>query len=255
VGKEDIKIDDRPMEEMTVISIPLTETDYYYKHNLFGSRDRISRIGSGMADGRVIFEIHTEGICVMTAQIEKRCMYIRYDRPRDVYERIILIDPGHGGEDSGSVAYDISEKDIVSGIAEKISVSGDASTGVFFTRTGDEMVSSKEREEIAKKLDPDLLVTLHTNADDSTRITRGVEIFYNDPELKERSEKLADGLARILGSPEKTVMRKKTIPGYESTGVPCIYAGTGFITNRSEAELMETDDYGEKAAKALEEIF
>ena len=255
VGKEDIEIDDRPMEEMTVISIPLTETDYYYKHNLFGSRDRISRIGSGIADGRMIFEIHTEGICVLTSQIEKRCMYIRYDRPRDVYERIILIDPGHGGEDSGSVAYDISEKDIVSGIAERISVSGDSSTGVFFTRTGDEMVSAKEREEIAKKLDPDLLVTLHTNADESTRITRGVEVFYNDEELKERSEKLADELTRILGSSEKTVMRKKKIPGYESTGVPCIYAATGFITNRSEAQKMATDDYGERAAKALEEIF
>lgn len=254
-AKDDIRIDDRPSEEMSVISIPLTEADYYYKHNLFGSRERITRIGSDIADGKVIFEIHTEGICVMTAQIEDRCLYIRYDSPADVYEKVILVDPSHGGEDTGSVAYGIREKDIVYGIAEKISVSADTSTGVFFTRTGDVMVSAKEREDFAKKLEPDLMITLHTNADDSTRITRGVEIYYNDGKLKERSEKLADDLCRITGSSEKTVMKKKKISGYENMTVPCIYVGAGFITNRSEAQRMAEDEYGELVAKALEETF
>ncbi len=252
---EDIMIEDRAMDGMTIISIPAKDENYYYKHNLSGSKNNISEIGFSFLDGKVIFEIHTEGISVLSSESDDSFLYLRYDRPGDIYERIILIDPGHGGEDSGSEAYGICEKDIMLGIAEKTREVSDNKTGVFFTRTGDSFVPAKEREEYVKKLKPDLLITLHTNADGSTRITRGVEVDYNKDELKESAEKLADELLRLSGASEKSVLKKRDIPGFEGTDVPVIFIKTGFITNRSEAQLMASQDYQEKAAKAIKELF
>lgn len=255
VKKEDIKIDDMPLDEMTLITIPFTDEDYYYKHNLFGSRDRISQIGFKAADGKVVFEIHTDGICRITMESDKRCMYIRYDDLHDIYDSIILVDPAHGGDDRGSEAYEICEKDLTLSIAEKLREPEDGSVGIYFTRTDDRTVSAEKREEYAEKLRPDLLITLHTNADDSTRITRGAEVYYNNDMLGQKAEKLADDLVRLSGAPEKNVVLKKKIPGFEDKDIPCIYVGPGFITNRSEALLMADDEYEEKAAKALEELF
>ena len=250
-----IEVDDRPMDGMTVISIPLKDEDYYYKHNLSGSRDHIKEIGFSIIEGKVIFEIHTDGVMVMTSESDESFLYVRYDRPQDVYDRIILIDPGHGGADSGSEAYGLCEKDIMLGIAEKIEADPQNSVGLFFTRTDDSYVPAKEREEYVKNLDPDLLVTLHTNADDRTRITRGVEIYYNNDGLEGSAGKLASDLLRLSGAPEKNVLKKKKIPGFEGTDVPALYIGTGYITNRSEALLMAGEEYEKEAAQAIEELF
>ncbi|MCR5652022.1 MAG: N-acetylmuramoyl-L-alanine amidase [Lachnospiraceae bacterium] len=253
--KEDIGIDDRKMDDMTLISIPAEDPDYYYNHNLSGSKVNIKNIGFGTDNGRVIFEIHTDGVCVMTSEISDRCLYIRYDRPHDIYDRVILIDPGHGGDDSGSEAYGVREKDITLGIAQKIGNDPEKTEGIFYTRPDDSTVPLKDREEYAEKLAPDMLVTLHTNADGSTRITRGVEVYYNKDELKEKAGKLADELSKISGGTEKKVQKKKQLPGFEESDIPGIYVGAGFITNKSEAEMMASQEYEEKAAKAIEEIF
>ena len=50
-------------------------------------------------------------------------------------------------------------------------------------------------------------------------------------------------------------MKEKKIPGFEGTDVPVIMIKTGYITNRSEAWLMAGEEYEEKAARAIEEMF
>ncbi|MBR5376960.1 MAG: N-acetylmuramoyl-L-alanine amidase [Lachnospiraceae bacterium] len=251
----DISIDDSPLDGMTLVSIPIKEESYYYKHNLSGTRKGIREIGFSILDGKVIFEIHTDGVRVLSSESDDRFLYVRYDSPREIYDRIILIDPGHGGADTGSEAYGVCEKDIALGIAGRIEDFGEDRTGIFFTRTDDSSVPASDREEYVNKLDPDLLITLHTNADGSTRITRGVEVYYNKDELKEPAEKLAEDLLRISGTSGKKVMKEKKIPGFEGTDVPVIMIKTGYITNRSEAWLMAGEEYEEKAARAIEEMF
>ena len=93
--------------------------------------------------------------------------------------KIIVIDPGHGGEDSGAVgARGTLEKDVVLPLAKKLKQCIDQKKGfkAFLTREGDYFVPLEKRVEIAREYGADLFVSLHTDANFSKRV-RGASVY------------------------------------------------------------------------------
>jgi N-acetylmuramoyl-L-alanine amidase len=85
--------------------------------------------------------------------------------------KTIVIDPGHGGHDTGALGpTGLKEKDVNLKIAKalktKIEQNGDkiGITRVFLTRDDDRFIPLEERTAIAKKLNADLFVSIHCNA-------------------------------------------------------------------------------------------
>lgn len=81
--------------------------------------------------------------------------------------KIIVIDPGHGGEDPGAIGKKIGtlEKEITLKIATKVKkyIKNQKIT-VFLTREDDRTVSLKQRALFANKLNADLFVSIHCNS-------------------------------------------------------------------------------------------
>ncbi len=98
------------------------------------------------------------------------------EMPRDDYIRellvsldpfIVVIDPGHGGDDPGAVAVNKArEKDIVLDIAVRIGrqLEGYSGINAFLTREGDYFVPLSERVRKAHRLGADLFVSIHADA-------------------------------------------------------------------------------------------
>ncbi|WP_457552668.1 N-acetylmuramoyl-L-alanine amidase family protein [Desulfobacula sp.] len=79
-------------------------------------------------------------------------------------QRIIVIDPGHGGAGNGLVTSGgIKEKTIVLKLAQKIAQKLETSYNVILTRTQDVAISSKERMFTANKNAGDFFLSLHLN--------------------------------------------------------------------------------------------
>ena len=81
-------------------------------------------------------------------------------------ERIVL-DPGHGGSETGAIAPGgTNEKDVTLAIAKilKRFIEDQLGIRVFLTRDGDSMVSLEERAALANNRKADLFVSLHCNA-------------------------------------------------------------------------------------------
>ncbi len=78
----------------------------------------------------------------------------------------IVLDPGHGGEDSGAVRGTVCEKDLNLAIAEYLKAYLEEYSGVevVMTRSSDRKIGLSDRTEIAVDEDADLLVSLHNNA-------------------------------------------------------------------------------------------
>ncbi len=81
----------------------------------------------------------------------------------------IVIDPGHGGHDSGCISYgsDVYEKDICLKIAKKLGKKlKDSLPGVtvIFTRTEDIFIPLWKRADIANQNNADLFISVHCNA-------------------------------------------------------------------------------------------
>ncbi len=103
--------------------------------------------------------------------------------PKDEY--IIVIDPGHGGSNSGTTSNEnFLEKDIIMKTARGLvdELSKYDGVKVILTRTGDEDLSLKERAVIAEKVHADFLFSLHYNASENhTMFGTEVWIPLNSP--------------------------------------------------------------------------
>jgi N-acetylmuramoyl-L-alanine amidase len=100
----------------------------------------------------------------------------------------IVIDPGHGGHDTGAIGPGgIEEKNIVLDVALRLRRLLEEKTGaqVFMTRTTDKFVPLEERTAIANRDDADLFISIHANASRDPDV-RGIETYYlnftTDPE-------------------------------------------------------------------------
>lgn len=88
-------------------------------------------------------------------------------KPRSQRPFVVVIDPGHGGEDPGAIGRrGTREKDIVLKIARKLkeTLDDDPHYRVALTRDGDYFVALNARVARARRLKADLLVSLHADA-------------------------------------------------------------------------------------------
>jgi N-acetylmuramoyl-L-alanine amidase len=111
-------------------------------------------------------------------------------------KRIIVIDPGHGGEDPGAIGRrGTMEKDIVLALAKRLQGMLDDTGQVraFLTRRGDYFITLQDRVKIAKEYGADLFISLHTNGSRKSS-TRGTSIYCLS--LKGASDQASQVLAQ-----------------------------------------------------------
>ncbi len=87
---------------------------------------------------------------------------------------IVVIDPGHGGKDPGAVgANGTQEKEVVLQVARKLKARIDREKGMkaILTRDGDKFIPLRERMDIAHKHKADLFISIHADANPSTRVS------------------------------------------------------------------------------------
>ena len=94
--------------------------------------------------------------------------------------KTIMIDPGHGGRDPGTVHNGIVERatvlKVANLLAERLRKQGFT---VLMTRTKDEFVSLDRRTELANEKKADLFISIHINANNDSRVC-GFETYYLD---------------------------------------------------------------------------
>lgn len=97
-------------------------------------------------------------------------------------KKIVVIDPGHGGIDSGAIGLNgIMEKDIVLSIAKaivRLNVNAKSDFEIYLTRNKDTLISLSDRTRLARNLKADLFISLHCNQSENPK-ARGVEVYVN----------------------------------------------------------------------------
>lgn len=91
-----------------------------------------------------------------------------YAEARDSKGRfVVVIDPGHGGKDSGAVGKRSKEKNIVLDVALKVGARVKAVNPdilIYYTREDDRFIGLQQRAEFANKKKADLFVSIHANS-------------------------------------------------------------------------------------------
>ena len=115
--------------------------------------------------------------------------------PRDRSKKVIVIDPGHGGKDSGAVGNGYMEKEIVLQVSLELSERL-RSMGyvVHMTRVNDTFVELKDRTKFANDKMADLFLSVHANAipkGSDANAAYGIETYYLSPGRSERAMRVA----------------------------------------------------------------
>ena len=156
-------------------------------------------------------------------------------------QRIIVIDPGHGGKDPGCIGKGgTQEKTVVLSVARKLKNKLDANGyKTFLTRSNDIYLKLADRAEIAEKKHADLFISLHANANPS-RDMKGFSIYT-------LSEKASDEEAQKLADSENAA-DKIDVNGFENFSKD-IRVALSALQQHAVAELSE--EYANSCAKNM----
>ena len=109
--------------------------------------------------------------------------------------KLIVIDPGHGGSDSGAVGNGLKEKNVVLATSKKLgALLQKRGYRVLYTRSTDVFINLRSRTIFAGKKNADMFISIHANAaPNASAASRmsGVETFFLSPARSERSKNAA----------------------------------------------------------------
>lgn len=187
------------------------------------------------------------------------------------YKAMVVLDPGHGGEDPGAVSdySGIAEKDINLRIAlllreyleeDNYQVIMTREEDVLNYAPGTKNITEKRRQDLTnrrKLIDSsgaDIVVSIHLNKFEDPQYY-GAQVFY--PPGSAESERLAVCLQNALKeyvdptNSRKALVKKERIVILRDLVVPTALVECGFLSNSREEALLRTVDYQEKIAMAL----
>lgn len=244
------------------ILVPGLGTSYFYDYPMIGSCDHIVDLTYGSTNSVGDIVITLDNVYELNYTYDDKYLYMDFVDPREVYDKIVVVDAGHGGIDNGASHSGVKEKDLNLAIVEKLKAYFDASNesvGVYYTRLDDSDMALAQRVNLANRLDADLFLSVHINSTASGRTSNinGTEVMYRSGDQSGASKAFAqnclNALLESLGSNSKGVVAGDEIKIIRTSKVPVALVEIGFITNNNERQLMESDAYQEKAAQALYE--
>ncbi len=177
------------------------------------------------------------------------CVDCGFPQGQDSNKPVIVIDPGHGGADSGAVSADgLMEKEVVLNVAFGIlywnKVLFDDRYDIYLTRYKDSLVSLSDRGKLVKAIKPDIFISLHCNHSDNPR-AKGVEVYVYDSEEKKNlylldsirmGEELLKSLTDNLGFVSRGVKRGdfQVLRDTKDVG-PGVLLEMGFLSGKEES--------------------
>ena len=186
-------------------------------------------------------------------------LYIKPVLPKEKYDKIIVLDAGHGGTDVGTGYNDtIYEKDLTLSILNKTKALFDASNiKCYATRTTDVYPSFDDRTNLADE--GDAFVSIHINSAGTNTTASGTETFCQYPNNLGNgltsyilAERVLNKLLDRLGTVDRKV-KSNDLRVLRESHVPATLAEIGFITNASDRAMMVSDEGQNNAAQAIYE--
>jgi N-acetylmuramoyl-L-alanine amidase len=188
---------------------------------------------------------------------------------------LAVLDPGHGGQDSGTMKGGLLEKDLALDVAHRaerfLQIQGVAT---LLTRTGDTYLSLADRAAIANAQRNCVFISIHF--DDATRpAATGVETYYaarqisktpravswfpffqqaSNDSINVESQSLAAFIQQALVTHTQAVNRGTTQQQFfviANVRHPAVLVEGGFLTNTDELNKLATGDYRERIAAAI----
>lgn len=195
-------------------------------------------------------------ICLFNSVIAK-------DKSLPLLSKVIYLDPGHGGADSGAYYKNYKESDLNLEISKKVmKVLKEEGAVVYLTRYGDYDLSvsnawNRKRSDLSRRANIinkskcDLYLSIHLNADDSG-LLHGAEVYYDtiNPENEKIASIFQDEFKKHLNT-NRDYKENSTKYLQRRVNRPGVLLEVGFLSNASERALLTNETYQNKLANVI----
>ena len=122
-------------------------------------RDFVSKVGNDHAFSN---DSYTTPAAFKTASKNTKATPVK----KNVSKKIIVLDPGHGGQDPGAIGYSgVYEKNITLAMAKELkAILEKKGYKVYLTRNRDIFIPLRERVRIARRYEADLFLSIHADS-------------------------------------------------------------------------------------------
>ena len=188
---------------------------------------------------------------------------------------VVVLDPGHGGQDSGAIVGGIVEKDLTLDIAQRVDRLLQAQgMATVMTRMGDSYASLAERAALTNRVPDCIMVSIHFN-EGNKAVSSGIETYYADHQIAPggpmiswlpflqhtaaqmpnvESQNLAGCVQEALVTDTQAINRgTKAAQFFVIANVrqPAVLVEGGFLSNKDETAKLANPDYRERIAGAI----
>ena len=179
--------------------------------------------------------------------------------------KVIYLDPGHGGADSGAFYKNIKESDVNLDITKKLMEAlRKEGAIVYLTRYGDYDLAvnnawNRKRSDLSRRAniinrsECDLYLSIHLNAEDSGTLY-GAEVYYDT--INPDNKKIAEIFQKIFKdklNSNRDYKENSTKYLQRRVSRPGVLLEVGFLSNSSERALLTSDIYQNKIVNAIKE--
>lgn len=235
--------------------------NYSENYIVRGSSNHIANLSYYKESGEGVVEIKLDKACEYFYSYQEGFLCLEIKDLHEVYEKVVVVDAGHGGSQPGAVKKDICEKDlnlaIVLQLKELLDEVDEKKIKVFYTRLEDSNPSLAERANMANQLDADLFVSVHNNASADGRFSdlNGTMVLYSESQPDTESKRFAqiclDNVNESAGSKDLGLVKADDIYIVRNSKVPVALIEVGYMTNTKELKNLCDPGYQRKTAQGI----
>lgn len=174
--------------------------------------------------------------------------------------RVVVLDPGHGGSDTGAAGGNLNEADVVLDLARRIEGRlGVLGVGTHLTRAADSCPDERSRAGLANDVGADLLISLHLDRAGSVRPCGVATVFYG-AQLDRRVIRSAVG-ERLATLIQSEIVHRTDLVDCRShpkawellrlTRMPAVRVDVGYLSNPDDAAKLATGQFRDTIAEAI----
>jgi len=171
--------------------------------------------------------------------------------------KIVVIDPGHGGEDSGATGNGLAEVGLVEDLAARVE-GRFVATGVqaYLTRRAGAGASEVARAEFSNATDADLVISLHVDGASSARAEGVATYYFGSPagDTSRIGQRLADLIQREVVARTGLLDARthpKTYDLLRRTRMPAVRLEAGYVTSPRDAACLADPGFRDQIADAV----
>lgn len=235
-------------------AIPIKLNNYQYQHSI---KKEESRLSNEKIQDSILFEFDANRIFSYEIFQDSNYVYITFRNPKEIYDKIVVVDAGHGGTDTGTYAKFGSwdEKDFNLDFVKKIEESWNHdNVKLYFSRLEDTEVTLAERVKFANNLQADFFVSLHCNSSDENS-GNGLEALYKSNKFSTDSKifakKCLKALEECTGLTNRGLLKGKQIYIIRKAKMPTVLLELGFLSDSGDLMYLSKDANRKKMAETI----